>query len=108
MAIERRTLFKEIRFDAFVGKGDMGGEGGIRTLGSLAATHDLQSCALDHYATSPILRIIPNFPEFLILTCRKLSAGPAVPFPLKVSSWPLPKVAKQSLRSHDRTLRANP
>ena len=30
-----------------------GGEGGIRTLGDLAATHDFQSCAFDHSATSP-------------------------------------------------------
>ena len=30
-----------------------GGEGGIRTLGRLAPTHDFQSCAFDHSATSP-------------------------------------------------------
>ena len=31
----------------------IGGEGGIRTLGNLAATRALQARALDHYATSP-------------------------------------------------------
>ncbi len=30
-----------------------GGEGGIRTLGTLAGTHDFESCAFDHSATSP-------------------------------------------------------
>ena len=30
-----------------------GGEGGIRTLGTLASTHDFQSCTLDHSVTSP-------------------------------------------------------
>ncbi|KUK84264.1 MAG: hypothetical protein XD98_0055 [Microgenomates bacterium 39_6] len=30
-----------------------GGEGGIRTLDTLAGIHVLQTCALDHYATSP-------------------------------------------------------
>ncbi len=34
------------------------GEGGIRTLGNLAATHDLQSCSLDHSDTSPELNYI--------------------------------------------------
>ena len=30
-----------------------GGEGGIRTLGSLSTTHDFQSCTFDHSVTSP-------------------------------------------------------
>jgi hypothetical protein len=30
-----------------------GGEGGIRTLGTLAGTHDFQSCTFDHSVTSP-------------------------------------------------------
>src|ERR1019366_3823108 len=33
-----------------------GGEGGIRTLGSLATTHDFQSCTFDHSVTSPGVR----------------------------------------------------
>src|ERR1700690_390289 len=31
-----------------------GGEGGIRTLGTLAGSHDFQSCTFDPSATSPV------------------------------------------------------
>ena len=31
-----------------------GGEGGIRTLGTIAGTHDFQSCSFDHSDTSPL------------------------------------------------------
>ena len=31
-----------------------GGEGGIRTLGTLSRTHAFQACALNHSATSPL------------------------------------------------------
>src|SRR5450432_4074255 len=34
-------------------EGKNGGEGGIRTLGTLADSHDFQSCTFDHSATSP-------------------------------------------------------
>ena len=36
-----------------VGSAEAGGEGGIRTLGSLSTTHDFQSCTFDHSVTSP-------------------------------------------------------
>lgn len=32
----------------------IGGEGGIRTLGTLASSHDFQSCTFDHSVTSPM------------------------------------------------------
>src|SRR5688572_11984384 len=34
-------------------EGNIGGEGGIRTLGTLADTHDLESCTFGHSVTSP-------------------------------------------------------
>jgi hypothetical protein len=37
----------------FAGPAKIGGEGGIRTLGTLASTHDFQSCTFDHSVTSP-------------------------------------------------------
>ena len=36
-----------------VGLAKAGGEGGIRTLGTVTRTHDFQSCTLDHSVTSP-------------------------------------------------------
>src|SRR5581483_1502804 len=33
--------------------GERGGEGGIRTPGTVARTHDFQSCTFDHSVTSP-------------------------------------------------------
>jgi hypothetical protein len=38
-------------------KRDISGEGGIRTLGTLAGTHDFQSCTFGHSVTSPEARI---------------------------------------------------
>src|SRR5208283_2589510 len=34
-------------------RGEIGGEGGIRTLGTLSSTHDFQSCTFDHSVTPP-------------------------------------------------------
>ena len=39
-----------------------GGEGGIRTPEELALLAVFKTAALDHYATSPSLRIVANFP----------------------------------------------
>ncbi len=52
----------------FGGRAKNGGEGGIRTLGTLASTHDFQSCTLDHSVTSPETR--PAFHEPRRLVAR--------------------------------------
>ena len=44
--------------DSLLNKGfpvDSGGEGGIRTLGTIASTPDFESGTFDHSATSPLL-----------------------------------------------------
>src|ERR1043165_3556143 len=60
-----------------VGGKRSGGEGGIRTHGTLSRTHAFQACALSHSATSPVG---PSFGEasavFQVRTAVQSAAGP--------------------------------
>ena len=49
----RSPFFGRVAVPSEAHRAKDGGEGGIRTLGTLASTHDFQSCTLDHSVTSP-------------------------------------------------------
>ena len=73
IGIQGRSPFAFPRGPA--GSGKYGGEGGIRTLETVARLHAFQACAFDHSATSPLRkrRTIAERPS----TSSKLGHAPA-------------------------------
>jgi hypothetical protein len=84
------------------------GEGGIRTLGTLADTHDFQSCTFGHSVTSP--RPEPGFiaeaqsstpePSVKVTTgpAERVGVEPTVPLRIHLISNQAPSATRSSLR----------
>src|SRR5262245_45702998 len=79
-----------------------GGEGGIRTLGTVSGTHDFQSCTFDHSVTSPGLQRSRGARGHrdAAPTCLAESKGfePLVPLPAHLISNQAPSTTRPALR----------
>ena len=77
------------------------GEGGIRTLGTVARTHDFQSCTFGLSVTSPGLVLAvasPHEPSTCSAVAEREGFEPSVPVRVHLISNQVPSTARTSLR----------